>query len=89
VDEVNATGLEARIVDVRNVEGAVAVGMAGGLAGMGITVMVDVIITISVVHVNNDDVGTEFVLSMEKAIETIFEGKEVASPELVGEVDML
>jgi hypothetical protein len=46
--------------------------------------MVDVIITISVV-----DVGTVFVLSMEEAIETIFEGKEVASPELVDGVDML
>jgi hypothetical protein len=88
VDEVNATGLEARIRDVRNVEGAVAVDMAGGPAGMGITVMVDVIITISVVDINNDDVGTVFVLSMEKAIETIFEGKEVSSPELI-EVDML
>lgn len=83
MDEVNATGLEARIGDMRNVEGAVAVDMAGGLAGTGITVMVGVIITISVVDVNNDDVGTEFVLSMEKAIETIFEEKEVASPELV------
>ena len=89
MDEVNATGLEARIGDVRNAEGAVAVDMAGGPAGMRITAMVDVIITISVVDVNNDDVGTVFVLSMEKAIETIFEGNEVLSPELVDEVDML